>query len=369
MKILIVGAGFAGACLARKLADAGNSITVIDKRHHVGGNAFDEINSQNERIHIYGPHLFHGDSDSVAVKWFSQFTDWVKYEHRVLAQLPQGSFTPLPVNRKTLEDVFKIKFRTEHDVIEFITSLQKPVQEVQSADDVFVSSVGEKLTNIFFRPYTLKMWNIDATKIEAGVGKRLPTRTTYDDRYFTDNFQYLPSDGYTKAFDRIFQHNNIRLDLSVNFDHDMLVKYDHAFIAMPIDKFFDFRYGKLPYRSIRFENCTTKVAQPSATVNFTDNSQYTRSTQWDLLPNSNRSRSGWSTTTLEIPCSPEDNNDEYFYPLLNAQSRLLYQKYADLATTIKYVTFCGRAGLFRYLDMVPAINIHLNMAEKFIAKS
>jgi UDP-galactopyranose mutase len=149
----------------------------------------------------------------------------------------------------------------------------------------------------------------------------------------------------------------------------MIDLHDHSFLAMPIDKFFDFRFGRLPYRSIRFEHHLTKVSQPTATVNFTDNSNFTRSTQWDLLPNSERSTSGWSTTTLEIPCDPEENNNEYFYPVANHASKKLYQQYADLAQTLTSVTFCGRAGLFRYLDMVPAINIHLQMAEKFLQSS
>jgi len=369
MKILVVGCGFAGACLARKLAEAGHEITAIDKRAHLGGNAFDEINAYGERIHKYGPHLFHGEAGSIAVRWLSQFTDWTKYEHRVLAQLSNGRFTPLPVNRKTIEDIFDVSFCSTDEVKSFLENKQKKISEIKTADDVFLSSTGQELADIFFRPYTLKMWNLEASKIEASVGQRLPVRLTYDDRYFTDSFQHLPANGYTRMFEEIFKHRNIGIELERAFTHDMLVHFDHAFLAMPIDKFFEFRLGKLPYRSIAFENRTTKVSQPAPTVNFTDRSIYTRSTQWDLLPNSERSSSGWSTTTLEIPCDPEDNNDEYFYPVVNSKSRSLYQQYASLASKMTRITFCGRAGLFRYIDMVPAVNIHLKMADDFISGS
>jgi UDP-galactopyranose mutase len=369
MKVLVVGAGFAGACIARKLAEHGHIVHVIDKRNHIGGNAYDEINSQNERIHVYGPHLLHGSLDSVAIQWLSRFTDWIPYEHRVLAQLRDGRFTPLPVNATTLEDIFQIRLETDDDAKQFLESLQVPCTQITNSDDVFLASVGEKLSDIFFRPYTMKMWGLDPKEIEAAVGKRIPVRYNRDDRYFTDTFQKLPKLGYTNLFANMLNHKNISLELGKEFKHELLDGYDHSFLSLPIDRFFDCKYGKLPYRSIKFEHKLSKLSQPSVTVNFTDTSKYTRTTQWDLLPNSSRSQTGFSTQTLEIPCSPEENNDEYYYPVRNSHSLSAYNRYLDEAKSIKNITFCGRAGLFQYLDMVPAVNIHLAMAQRFAEMS
>lgn len=365
MNILIVGAGFAGACLARSLAESGHNTHVIDKREHIGGNAYDEINSQNERIHLYGPHLLHGDENSVAIKWLSRFTQWTPYEHKVLAQLKSGKFTSLPVNATTLEDVFHIRLNSESEAKNFLKTLQLP-RQITNSDDVFLASVGEELANIFFRPYTQKMWGCEAKYIESAVGKRIPVRYNRDDRYFTDTFQKLPSQGYSNLFNNIFHHERITVELSKEFEYEMLDNFDYSFLSLPIDAFFNFKYGKLPYRSIKFEQSLSKLSQPATTVNFTDSSKYTRTTQWDLLPNSPKSNSGFSTQTLEIPCDPEENNGEYYYPIRNTKSLEIYQKYANDAKHLKNITFCGRTGLFQYLDMVPAVNIHLKMANDFI---
>lgn len=366
MNLLVVGAGFAGACLARSLAEHGHNVHVIDRRGHIGGNAYDEINSQDERIHLYGPHLLHGEKNSVAIKWLSQFTQWTPYEHRVLAQLSDGRFTPLPVNATTLEDVYAVSLKSDQEAKLFLESLQVIPREISSSDDVFLASVGEKLTDIFFRPYTKKMWGIDAKEIESAVGKRIPVRYNRDNRYFTDTFQKLPSRGYAHMFNNILDHKRITIELCAEFRHEMLQRYDHSFLSLPIDKFFEYKHGKLPYRSIKFEHKLSKLSQPATVINFTDDSKYTRTTQWDLLPNSSRSNSGFSTQTLEVPCDPEENNGENYYPVRNSASLAMYQKYLDDTQSITNATFCGRTGLFQYLDMVPAVNIHLAMANNFI---
>ena len=210
------------------------------------------------------------------------------------------------------------------------------------------------------------MWGVDAKEIESAVGKRIPVRYNRDDRYFTDTFQNLPKNGYHDMFSNILSHKLITIELCCEFDRSMTNKYDHSFLSLPIDKFFDCKFGELPYRSIKFEQITSKLSQPAVTVNFTDQDIYTRSTQWDLLPNSLKSNSGYSTQTLEIPCQPEDNNGECYYPIRNAESLALYEKYKNLSLKCKDLTFCGRSGLFKYIDMVPAVNIHLKMAKDFL---
>ena len=366
MKVLVVGAGFSGAVIARELAEANIEVQVIDKRTHIGGNCFDYVDSLDQRIHKYGPHLLHGSEDSVAIRWLSKFTDWVPYEHRVKALLPDGRLTSLPVNISTLEDVFNVTLSSEKEAIDFLCKLQQPT-EIQNSDDVFLSSVGEELSNIFFRPYTTKMWGTHPKNIEAAVGKRIPVRYNRDDRYFSDSFQSLPKNGYTHVFDEILNHPLISVVLGTSFNHDMLLHYDHAFLCLPIDQFFDFKYGRLPYRSIIFENRYQRVDNSAVCINFTDNYKYTRMTQWDLLPNSARALNQEHLVTYEIPCDPTDNNNELYYPVRNSGSLETYSNYLNLATKLKStLTFCGRTGLFRYLDMVPAINTSLNQAQSFL---
>lgn len=366
--ILVVGAGFAGGVLSRELAEAGYTVTVIDKRDHIGGNAFDFINDLGERIHKWGPHLLHGSRDSVAVKWLSRFTEWIPYEHRVKAQLAEFPFgeVPLPVNATTMEHVFSTKFDSEDEAKGFLHSLQVPIQQPRNSYEVFVSSVGEKLASIFFLPYTAKMWGKDAKEIEAAVGARIPVRFNRDDRYFTDDFQAMPKDGYTSMFECIFDHPNIEVRLATPYEKGMETEFDHTFTAMPIDAFFNYKHGKLPYRSIKFHLELTDQDQSAVTINFTDTGCFTRKTQWDLIPNSKRS-SGPHTVTYEEPCDPSEVGGECFYPVRNRDSLELYERYQEEAAAIGNITFCGRTGSFIYEDMIPSVSRHLQMAKKFIA--
>ena len=191
-EVLIVGAGFAGVTIGRVLAESSIKVHIIDQRNHICGNAYDFINSKNERIHQYGPHILHGDKNSKAIKFLSRFTEWSKYEHRVRALLNDGRTTPLPINRNTLEDIFHIKLTTEEQAFYFLENLRKKNLNPKNTDEFFLSKVGDKLTNLLFRPYTKKMWGIEACELEVNVGARLPVRINRDDRYFCDNFQFLP---------------------------------------------------------------------------------------------------------------------------------------------------------------------------------
>ena len=369
MTVLIVGAGFAGATIARVLADAGVSVHLIDKRSHIGGNAFDEINSNGERIHRYGPHLLHGNLDSEAVGFLSRFCDWTPYEHRVRALLPDGRTTPLPVNRTTLEDIFSVQLSNERETKTFLDSLRSKHITPLNSDELFQANVGDQLADLFFRPYTRKMWGVDASELAIGIGARLPVRINRDDRYFTDQFQALPSDGYTSLFSQLLDHPLISVELGVIFDSAMESLYQHCFLSVPIDQYFDHCYGVLPYRSILFhQRMVTKDVQPAPVVNFTDSGIYTRSTEWGLLPNSPASCSGQRQVTLEEPCSMERNPGEYYYPVQTKQSQQLLARYQKLAQEKVGITFCGRTGLFRYIDMLPAVTLHLAMARQYLDK-
>jgi len=362
--ILVVGAGFAGATIARLLAESGLKVTVIDSRNHLGGNAYDYFNSHGELIHLYGPHLLHGDLNSTAIKWLGKFTKWTTYEHRVRAQLTKQKTTPLPVNRTTLEDVFGVKLHTDQDAADLL--FQETIKITPSnTDELFLASVGQRLADIFFRPYTQKMWGVHPSKLEVAVGARLPVRLNRDDRYFSDSFQALPSNGYSNLFCRILEHDNIKVELCTPYEKKMSAQYVHTFASIAIDEYYEYSLGRLPYRSIMFDLYESSVSQEAPVINYTDTGIYTRCTQWDMLPNSGRRSDGLHTLTREIPCRPEDNNNQKFYPLRNKASIKLYSKYLSMAQSERNITFIGRTGLFKYIDMVPCVNIHMQIANSY----
>ena len=367
-KILIVGAGFAGCSIARILAEENFKVKIIDKRNHIAGNAYDFINDKNERIHKYGPHLLHGQVNSKAIKFLSKFTTWVAYEHKVRALLENGKTTPLPVNRNTLEDVFNLSLLTDREAIILINKIKKKIENPKNTDELFLSNVGEKLTNIFFRPYTKKMWGIDPKDLEVSVGARLPVRTNIDDRYFTDSFQALPENGYVELFKNMINHKNIEVVLNTEFKKSMEIDYQHCFLCIPIDSYFNYCFGSLPYRSLLFEEKVSSNNQDAPQINFTDNSKYTRKTQWNLLPNcpSKNNNLDINTITYEIPCDISKNPGEYYYPVQTKKSKRIYQKYLSLSKLKSNITFCGRTGLFRYIDMVPCVTMHLEIAQRYL---
>ena len=368
-KILIVGAGLAGATIARILSEQNLRVIIIEKRDHIAGNLYDFINQNNERIHKYGPHLLHCNKDSIALKFLSRFTNWTNYEHKVRALLSDGRTTPLPINQETLEDIFLKKFSSEKEVKNFLYSIRNNKLNPKNTDEFFEANVGNILADIFFRPYTEKMWGVKPENLSISIGSRIPIRTNSDDRYFNDNFQALPKYGYTKMIEKMLDHKNIEVRLKTNFKIEMLSNYDHSFLCIPIDKFYDYKYGTLPYRSILFEERKEIINDlPSSVINFTDKSPYTRKTQWDLLPNSEKSSSQYKTITYEKPCSMNDNPGEYYYPVQTINSKKIYQKYKKLSQNEQRFTFCGRTGLFKYIDMIPAVTIHLKIAKDFLKK-
>ncbi len=367
-KILVVGAGLAGATIARVLAENSFIVQIIDKRSHVAGNAYDYLNVFNERIHKYGPHLLHCNKDSKALSFLSRFTEWINYEHKVRALLKDGRTTPLPVNQITIEDVYGVHFRNEKEVKLFLDEIRDINLIPKNSDELFQSTVGNKLADIFFRPYTKKMWGVEPNSLSIGIGSRLPVRVNKDCRYFEDSFQALPKNGYTKMVEKMLDHENINIELNKNFKKGMEKEFMHSFLCIPIDKYYDYRYGHLPYRSIKFENKVLKDTPnlECPVINFTDSSKYTRMTQWDLLPNNPKKRCKEKTVTYEIPCSIEINPGEYYYPIHTSSSREIFSKYKNISRKNSNVTFCGRTGLFRYIDMIPAVLLHLEISRKFL---
>lgn len=371
-KILIVGAGFAGAVHARILADQGLHIDVIDRRPHIAGNAYDETDANGIRIHRYGPHLFHTKNLAI-IEWLTQFAEFVPYQHKVRAKLPSGAHVPLPINLDTVNAIFNTNLQTANEVADHLARIAIPHPNPTNAADYLYANIGRDLTDLFFRPYTKKMWQFDLEDMAAAVVKRIPLRTDRTDTYFADDeHQMLPRNGYTALFERIFDHPNINVTTNIKFDPAMLADYDFCFNAMPIDEFFGSCFGELPYRSIRFHTrTTTNPTTPDWSVtNFTDADPLTRETTWHALPNHLVTETGRRTITAEEPCDYRDNAMERYYPVKTADDRYqpLYQQYRTLAERdCPAMRFIGRCGTYQYLDMDQVINQSLISARKYLA--
>jgi len=371
--ILVVGAGFAGATYARELAEAGRRVDVIDRRPHIAGNAFDEVDVQGIRRHVYGPHLFHTNSDRV-MAWLGRFAAFVPYQQRVSAFVPTiGRCVPLPINRTTINAVFGRSLRSAEDVAAFLGRLAVPHESPRNAAEFLHSRIGIELTDLFYRPYTRKMWAMDLEQMAASVVQRIPIRHDDDDRYFPDDrHQGLPSGGYTELVAAILDHPAIRVATGTTFSRDMLRDYEFCFNSMAIDEYFDCALGPLPYRSIRFHHRQKPmgyVLGETAQVNFTDDGAYTRQNDWSRLPGHVVRSTGMKTLTLEEPCAAADNDMERYYPVKTSDGgpEKLYARYQALARKEPRMQFIGRCGTYRYLDMDQVINQSLQGARAWLA--
>ncbi|HEY3147156.1 MAG TPA: FAD-dependent oxidoreductase [Dongiaceae bacterium] len=371
--ILIVGAGFAGATHARELAEAGWRVDVIDRRQHVAGNAFDEVDATGVRRHVYGPHLFHTSSDRVAA-WLGRFAAFTPYEHRVSAWVPAiGRCVPLPVNRTTVNAVFGQSLATAEEVRAFLARLAIPHDSPRNAAEYLNAKLGIELTDLLYRPYTLKMWGLHLEEMAASVVQRIPIRNDDEDRYFPgDTFQGLPSGGYTELVERILDHPAIRVTTGVAFSRSMLRDYEFCFNSMAIDEYFDYALGPLPYRSIRFHHRREPMSYAlgeTVQVNFADAGKYTRQNDWSRLPGHLVRPGDVKTVTLEEPCADTDNDMERYYPVKTSDGapEALYRRYQELAGAEPRIQFIGRCGTYRYLDMDQVINQSLQGARGWLA--
>jgi UDP-galactopyranose mutase len=346
---LVVGAGFAGSVLAERLASQhGARVLIIDRRNHVGGNAYDEEDEAGILYHKYGPHIFHTNSDAV-VDYLSQFTQWRPYEHRVLASV-RGQQVPIPINRTTLNMLFDANLETDEQAAEYLASRAEPVDEIQTSEDVVINAVGEELYRLFFRGYTRKQWGLDPSELDKQVTSRIPTRTNTDDRYFSDTFQAMPLHGYTAMFERMLDHPRIEKALGVDFRDIKDRAYeiaDHIIYTGPIDEYFDFRFGKLPYRSLKFDHQTLDQEwfQPVAVVNYpSEDVPFTRISEYKHLTGQQHSR---TSITYEYPSAEGDP----YYPIPRPENQELFKKYEALADETGDVTFVGRLATYRYYNM------------------
>ena len=341
---LIVGAGFAGTVLAERLAvGSGKRVAVIDRRPHIAGNAYDYVDEHGILVHKYGPHIFHTNSSEVFA-YLSRFTNWRTYEHRVLANV-DGVQVPIPINLTTLEALYSRPF-TKESAEQFFAERAESVTSVRTSEDVVVSKIGRELYNKFFRGYTRKQWGLDPSELDATVAGRIPTRTNRDDRYFTDTFQAMPASGYTAMFESMLAHPNIDVMLETGIDGVDRSEYDQMIYTGPIDAFFNYRFGKLPYRSLdfRFENLPSTQHQATGTVNYPNEHDFTRVTEFKHLTGQEA-----ESTTLCYEY-PRADGDPY-YPIPRPDNAVTYAKYKELADATPGVHFVGRLATYKYYNM------------------
>ncbi|MFM7027861.1 MAG: UDP-galactopyranose mutase [Chakrabartia sp.] len=343
---LIVGAGFAGAVMAERLAaDAGQRVLIIDKRPHVAGNAYDQRNAAGQLVHRYGPHIFHTNAREI-FDYLSGFTQWRPYEHRVLAQV-RDTLVPIPINRTTINTLYGLGLETEEEVTAFLDSRRAPVDVIRTSEDVVLAAVGRELYELFFRGYTRKQWGLDPSELDKSVTARIPTRTNVDDRYFTDQFQAMPLNGYTAMFEHMLDHPNIDVRLGVSHaDLTGLVSYDRLVWTGPIDEYFGCCFGKLPYRSLRFDHQILPQSefQPTGTVNYpSEDVPFTRITEFGHLTGEQGAQ---TSLVYEYPCAEGDP----YYPVPRPENQELYKRYARLADASETI-FVGRLATYRYYNM------------------
>jgi UDP-galactopyranose mutase len=342
---LIVGAGFAGSVLAERIASQrGERVLLIDRRPHIGGNAYDRYNEQGILIHQYGPHIFHTNCKWIFA-YLSQFTTWRPYEHRVLAQV-DGKLLPIPINLDTVNRLYNLNL-TSNELETWFAARAEAVGEIATSEDVVVSKVGRELYEKFFRGYTRKQWGLDPSELDRTVTARVPVRLNSDDRYFGDEFQFMPAEGFTSLFERLLDNSNITVTLGTDFREIRdRVEYDRLIYTGRIDEFFDFKFGQLPYRSLRFKHVTLDKEwhQPAAVVNYPQTEEYTRVTEYKHLTGQAHSR---TSLTYEFAC---DEGDPY-YPVPRRENADLYRRYEQLAEDTRNVWFVGRLATYRYYNM------------------
>jgi UDP-galactopyranose mutase len=349
--------------LAERLAARSDKrVLVVEKRAHIGGNAYDHYDDAGILVHKYGPHIFHTNSPDV-FDYLSQFTEWRPYQHRVLASV-DGQLVPIPINLDTVNRLYGLNLNS-FQLEGFFAERAEKVERVRTSEDVIVSKVGRELYEKFYRGYTRKQWGLDPSELDASVAGRVPVRTSRDDRYFTDTYQVMPLHGYTRLFERMLAHPNIKLMLNTDYrEVQGVIPYKEMVYTGPIDTFFDYRFGKLPYRSIEFsfETINAPVYQPTGTVNYPNDYGYTRVTEFKYL-------SGQEHAKTSIVYEYPRGEGEPFYPVPRPENAALYRQYQALADGTPGVTFLGRLGTYKYYNMDQVVAQALTLYSKMTGVS
>ncbi|QJD96565.1 UDP-galactopyranose mutase [Mucilaginibacter robiniae] len=358
---LIVGAGFSGSVFAERIASQLNQrVLIVDQRDHIGGNAFDYYNEAGILIHKYGPHWFH-TNDKGVFSYLSAFTDWHYHYHRVKSYV-DGTLVPIPINLDTLKLLYGLNLQSPAEVQAYYDQVKIPVKTPTNSEEVVTSQVGEDLYNKLFKGYTLKQWGIPPKELAASVAGRIPVRTNRDDRYFTDSYQGMPKHGYTAMFKKMLSHPNISIMLQTDY-RTIINEISHKKLIYtgPIDSFFDYKYGKLPYRSLRFEHETLNQEQYQShqQINYPNDYDFTRVVEWK---HATQQKSQVTTITREYPM-PAEGGMEKYYPIPKEDNHLLFRKYQEEADKLDHVVFCGRLADYKYYNMDQVVARSLKIFE------
>jgi len=357
---LIVGAGFAGCVLAERLASQRDKkILLIDRRPHIAGNAYDSVDDHGLRLHHYGPHIFHTNDERV-VRYLSQFTEWYPYEHKVLA-LVNGIFVPMPINRTTVNQLLGLHLKTDEEVKNLYDHEKEQITDIRNSEDVVIAKVGRKLYSLLYKGYTMKHWGVDPSHLAASVCARLPIRTDTNDRYFDDRFQMMPLLGYTAMFQKMISHPNISVELNTDYKDISSTSFDRLIFTGPIDEYFGYTFGRLPYRSLRFEFETHDIEyyQKTAQVNFPNDYDFTRITEFKHI-------TGQKNPKTTIAKEYSFDGGEPYYHIPNEMNAVLYQRYAAEANKLTTVHFVGRLATYRYYNMDQVIAQALKTFETIV---
>jgi UDP-galactopyranose mutase len=364
-KILIVGAGLSGAVIGRELAQAGHDITIVDSRDHIGGNCHTERDADTGvMVHVYGPHIFHTDDEEVW-NYVNEFETFMPYKNRVKTT-SKGQVFSLPVNLHTINQFFGKTMRPD-EARAFITEEQADttITDPQTFEEQAMRFVGKDLYEAFFKGYTMKQWGCHPSELPASILKRLPVRFNYDDNYFFHKFQGMPENGYTVMIERMLDCPGITVQLNTTFTQDMAEGYDHVFYAGPLDGYFDYKLGRLGYRTLDFERFTYDGDyQGCAVMNYGEvDVPFTRITE-------HKHFAPWESHEGSV-CYREfsreaEPGDIPYYPIRQVEEKALLSEYVDLAKSTEGVTFVGRLGTYRYLDMDVTIREAIDTSKLYL---
>lgn len=375
--VIIVGAGFAGATLARKFADDNKKVLVLEKRSHIGGNMYEDTLENGVRVHKYGPHIFHTNNEEV-FDFLKKYSGWYFYEHRVLGKI-DGNLVPIPFNFKSIEILFdeqqaeKIKKKLKDF---FPNEIKVSILDLIDHQDQDIKKFGEYVYEKVFANYTAKQWNIPVSEIDTSVINRVPVILGYDDRYFQDKYQFMPKYGYTEVFRNMLNSDNIEVRLNCDAKHLLTINITNKEILFDgkpfkgivifsgaLDDLLDYKFGALPYRSLKlvFENYKLNYYQPTSVVNYPNEEKFTRITEFKYL--SNQQIDNNTTILKEYPLQYNhlDKDSIPYYAIFNKENLNLYDKYYNDVKDIQNFYLCGRLAEYKYYNMDAVIERALNL--------
>ncbi|NLJ89901.1 MAG: UDP-galactopyranose mutase [Clostridiales bacterium] len=344
-KYVVVGAGLAGLTIAERIANVlGEKVLVIEKRNHIGGNVYDSYNEDGILIHNYGPHIFH-TNDKEVYEYLSKFTQWNVFWHRVLSYV-DGNLVPMPISVETINKLYNLNLSTD-EVEDFLAKRAVEVPEVTTSKDVAISKVGIDIYEKMFKNYTIKQWGVDPAELDTSVISRIPVRLNRDTRYFADKYQGMPTNGYTKLCENMIANKNIKVMLNTDYKEVIDdIEYEKLIYTGPTDYFYDYKYGKLAYRSInfKFETYTKESYQEAPVVNYPNDYDFTRITEFKKLTGQEHHK---TTILKEFPCA----EGEPYYPFPTKEHKERFAKYERDMKKEKNVVFIGRLAQYRYYNM------------------